>query len=254
MIFQTCTPREEHVLHVHSFVFQTKYFHWFSRHSCLGNCLVWKVNIMDNHGAIQPDLHVIRSCSQFFGTGSGYGKVKKRRNFWLTRVRKEWMPALVAPPLADDIIPCKKPNAARSLQVLDFRVPSQLFKRENRFWSVRQVNRLTIHCDRINNIPQTFRDQSLIFALPSTKSDLLQHGCCECVSVYNFDFAIVCAGQPDLQRDSMLVKTWHWNSKSWLQRRVWELSTWIQKWAMTPTMRWSRMKGFLPRDGFGQTQ
>ena len=37
--------------------------------------------------AIQPDLHVIRSCSkvkitQFFGTGTGYEKVKKNRQFF----------------------------------------------------------------------------------------------------------------------------------------------------------------------------
>ena len=44
----------EHVLHVsktchvsltniHCFVLQTKHFHWPSRYSCLGNCLVWKI-------------------------------------------------------------------------------------------------------------------------------------------------------------------------------------------------------------------
>jgi len=31
----------------HSFMFQTKHFHWFSRHSCLGNCHIWKVNIRE---------------------------------------------------------------------------------------------------------------------------------------------------------------------------------------------------------------
>ena len=46
----------EHVLHVsktchvsltniHCFVLQTKHFHWPSRYSCLGNCLVWKINM-----------------------------------------------------------------------------------------------------------------------------------------------------------------------------------------------------------------
>ena len=30
---------------MHSFMLQTKHFHWFSQHSCLGNCHVWKVNI-----------------------------------------------------------------------------------------------------------------------------------------------------------------------------------------------------------------
>ena len=28
-----------------SFAVQTKHFHWSSRHSCLGNCHVWKINI-----------------------------------------------------------------------------------------------------------------------------------------------------------------------------------------------------------------
>ena len=30
---------------IHSFVVQMKHFHWSSRYSCLGNCLVWKVNL-----------------------------------------------------------------------------------------------------------------------------------------------------------------------------------------------------------------
>ena len=33
---------------IHSFVPQTKHFHWSSRHSCLANCLVWKlINIRE---------------------------------------------------------------------------------------------------------------------------------------------------------------------------------------------------------------
>ena len=30
---------------IHSFVLQTKHFHWSSRYSCLGNCLVWKIDM-----------------------------------------------------------------------------------------------------------------------------------------------------------------------------------------------------------------
>lgn len=30
---------------IHSFMLQTKHFHWSNRHSCLGNCLVWKINM-----------------------------------------------------------------------------------------------------------------------------------------------------------------------------------------------------------------
>ena len=78
---------------------------WFSQHICLGNSLLWNMQaglntngsncrriffffaacaIMDIHGAIQPDLHVIPNRSQqnshnFFGTDSRYGKVKKPR-------------------------------------------------------------------------------------------------------------------------------------------------------------------------------
>ena len=32
---------------IHSLVLQTKHFHWFSRNSCLGNCLIWKVNLRE---------------------------------------------------------------------------------------------------------------------------------------------------------------------------------------------------------------
>ena len=32
---------------IHSFVVQTKHFHWSSGYSCLGNCLVWKVNLRE---------------------------------------------------------------------------------------------------------------------------------------------------------------------------------------------------------------
>ena len=32
---------------IHSFVLQTKHFHWSSLYSCLGNCLVWKVNLRE---------------------------------------------------------------------------------------------------------------------------------------------------------------------------------------------------------------
>ena len=45
------------------------------------------------YGAIQPDLHVIRSCNQLkshnsFGTGTGYGKVKKTRQFLTPKTTK----------------------------------------------------------------------------------------------------------------------------------------------------------------------
>ena len=30
-----------------SFMLQTKHFHWFNQHSCLGNCHVWKVNMCE---------------------------------------------------------------------------------------------------------------------------------------------------------------------------------------------------------------
>ena len=32
-----------------SFVLRVKNFHWFSRYSCLGNCLVWKVNLHEKN-------------------------------------------------------------------------------------------------------------------------------------------------------------------------------------------------------------
>ena len=45
---------------IHSFVLQTKHFHWSSRYSCLGNCLVWKVNLREKtftlHGWTQMEV------------------------------------------------------------------------------------------------------------------------------------------------------------------------------------------------------
>ena len=32
---------------IHSFGLQTKHFHWSSRYGCLGNCLVWKINLRE---------------------------------------------------------------------------------------------------------------------------------------------------------------------------------------------------------------
>ena len=40
---------------------QTMNFHWSNRHSCLGNCLVWKINM---HKKKTFTLH---GCKQFFG-------------------------------------------------------------------------------------------------------------------------------------------------------------------------------------------
>ena len=49
---------------IHSFVLQTKHFHWSSRHSCLGNCLIWKINMCEKtftlHGWTQ--MVVNESC------------------------------------------------------------------------------------------------------------------------------------------------------------------------------------------------
>ena len=57
------------------------------------------------------------------------------------------------------------------------------------------------------NIPKLFpRPKSnlrLQGILQQAPSDLLQNGRCECVSADNFDFPVVCAGQPDMQRESM---------------------------------------------------
>ena len=58
--------------------------------------------------SIQPDLHVIRSCSQknhtiFSGRVRDTGKFKKRGNFLLPRRRKECAPELKT--LADYVIP-----------------------------------------------------------------------------------------------------------------------------------------------------
>ena len=35
------------LINIHSFVLQTKHFHWSSRYSCVGNCLIWKVNLRE---------------------------------------------------------------------------------------------------------------------------------------------------------------------------------------------------------------
>ena len=37
--------RLDQLTNVHSFVLQTKHFHWSNRHSCLANCFVWKINM-----------------------------------------------------------------------------------------------------------------------------------------------------------------------------------------------------------------
>ena len=49
---------------IHSFVLQTKHFHWSSRYSCLGNCLVWKVNLREKtftlHGWMQMVVIILK--------------------------------------------------------------------------------------------------------------------------------------------------------------------------------------------------
>ena len=39
---------------IHSFVLQTKHFHWSSQYSCLGNCLVWKINMCEKNVHASP--------------------------------------------------------------------------------------------------------------------------------------------------------------------------------------------------------
>ena len=38
---------------IHSFVLQMKHCHWSSQHSCLGNCLVWKISMGEKTFTLQ---------------------------------------------------------------------------------------------------------------------------------------------------------------------------------------------------------
>ena len=58
------------------FVLQTKHFHWSSRQSCLGNCLVWKINMCEKtftlHGWTQMVVnshHLARKYARIFVCG-----------------------------------------------------------------------------------------------------------------------------------------------------------------------------------------
>ena len=58
---------------IHSFVLQTNHFYWSSRYSCLGNCLVWKVNLREKtftlHGWTQMVVICSYSCIKYLHLG-----------------------------------------------------------------------------------------------------------------------------------------------------------------------------------------
>ena len=49
---------------IHSFVVQTKHFHWFSRYSCLGNCLIGKVNLREKTFTLHGWTQMVVSSRQ----------------------------------------------------------------------------------------------------------------------------------------------------------------------------------------------
>ena len=78
---------------IHSFVLQTKHFHWSSRYSCLGNCLVWKINMCEKtftlHGWSQmvvlfkPAFFFLKIQWEFFYIPLGLTKLTKFYWGWL---------------------------------------------------------------------------------------------------------------------------------------------------------------------------
>ena len=66
------------LINIHSFVLQTKHFHWSSRYSCVGNCLIWKVNLREKtltlHGWTQMVVTVVAPSDKFNSWQIGTGK------------------------------------------------------------------------------------------------------------------------------------------------------------------------------------
>ena len=95
---------------IHCFMLQTKHFHWSSRHSCLGNCLIWKINVRKNVHASRLNANGSKSLLQLFFTSiaslldstkwprsptttQADVWVKKSQNYYLRA--KPWMRTLI---------------------------------------------------------------------------------------------------------------------------------------------------------------
>ena len=78
--------------------------------------------------------------TQFFGTASRYGKVKKTSNFRLPRIRRECAPEFKT--LADYVIPCKKPIECHSIGVTRIEYMSLINSKDKNTYLELQVKQI----------------------------------------------------------------------------------------------------------------
>ena len=71
---------------IHSFMLQTKHFHWSSRYSCLGNCLIWKVNLHEKTYTLHSWTQMVVKSLEDLATN--HKTFWQQKQLWILNSRK----------------------------------------------------------------------------------------------------------------------------------------------------------------------